>query len=112
MIFYLPTFSVFVTLGNLNYSQGLPKIFSTSKVESLKGIRGKNNKKKKSLETVQKRPKIKYGQTNPANCTNCRRADLGQEPTSPSAMDVPGSLYLNSIMLVGGTANPSWSWQI
>lgn len=49
VIFYLPTFSVFVTLGYLNHSQGLPKILSTSKVESLKGIRGKNNNKKKII---------------------------------------------------------------
>lgn len=61
---------------------------------------------------MQKKHKIKYGQTNPANYTNCRRTDLGQEPTSPSAVDLPGSLHLSSSMLVGGTANPSWSWQI
>lgn len=59
MVFYQPTFSVFVTLGYLNHSQGFPKIFGTSKVELLKEIRRKKNSKKTKEIIMQKMHKIK-----------------------------------------------------
>lgn len=41
------------------------------------------------------------------------RTDLGQEPASKSAVESAGGLLaLRSIVLAGGTANPSWPWQI
>lgn len=54
---------------------------------------------------------IKEGQTKPANCRTV--GELTWVRKQPHEVQwTHQSLHLSSIMLVGGTTNPNWSWQI